>query len=256
MLLGNRTYELTNQVGNVLATISDKKIGNDNSNIVNYYRAETLSQNDYYPFGMLQPARHYEVDGSYRYGFNGKENDNEVKGDGTTIAFENRIYDPRLGKWFSLDPLQKKYPGISPFAFVENNPVFYSDKDGKEKWLNFIIINQITGVTTQFSILVSRDIVSKVNRIYNPGDSYTDTYDWFDINLNVNITVNKNGKVSTSFSETTGDFRTNTWWNWKWYAKSKLSHKDTDIGEGYLLSGEGGGMGDPLSPGSQKDSSY
>ncbi|OSZ76825.1 hypothetical protein CAP36_10335 [Chitinophagaceae bacterium IBVUCB2] len=44
-----RVYELTTHLGNVLSTISDKKIGNDSSGVVNYYIAEVLSQNDYYP---------------------------------------------------------------------------------------------------------------------------------------------------------------------------------------------------------------
>ena len=100
LLLGSRTYELTNHLGNVLATISDKKIGNDSSNVVNYYIAEVLSQNDYYPFGMLMPGRKYEVGNGYRYGFNGKENDNEVKGEGEQQDYGMRIYDPRVGKIF------------------------------------------------------------------------------------------------------------------------------------------------------------
>jgi hypothetical protein len=35
----------------------------------------------YYPFGMLQPERQWSL-GDYRCGFNGNENDNEVKGEG------------------------------------------------------------------------------------------------------------------------------------------------------------------------------
>jgi hypothetical protein len=51
LMLVNRNYELTNHLGNVLSTFSDKKIGSDSSGTVNYYSAEDLSQNDYYPFG-------------------------------------------------------------------------------------------------------------------------------------------------------------------------------------------------------------
>ncbi|QLH44307.1 MAG: hypothetical protein HWD58_00920 [Bacteroidota bacterium] len=43
----------------------------------------------------------------YRFGFNGQEKDNEIKGTGNSLAFEARIYDNRLGRWLSLDPLQK-----------------------------------------------------------------------------------------------------------------------------------------------------
>jgi RHS repeat-associated protein len=73
------------------------------------------------------------VAGAYRYGFNGKENDNEVKGDGNQIAFENRIYDSRLARWFSVDPLQKKYPEESNYIFTSDNPIFFADVDGRDR---------------------------------------------------------------------------------------------------------------------------
>mgnify|MGYP000208382786 CR=1 FL=1 len=43
---------------------------------------------------------------SYRFSFNGKEDDSEVSGQGNTIVFEARIYDSRLGRFFSTDPRQ------------------------------------------------------------------------------------------------------------------------------------------------------
>ena len=36
----------------------------------------------YNPFGMMMPGRNYTATSSYRFGFNGKENDNEVLGIG------------------------------------------------------------------------------------------------------------------------------------------------------------------------------
>jgi RHS repeat-associated protein len=132
LLLGSRTYELTNHLGNVLATISDKKIGND-SDVVNYYIAEVLSQNDYYPFGMMQPARTFRGGpGSYRYGFNGKENDDEVKGEGNQQDYGMRIYDPRLGRFLSVDPLNHEYPWYSAYEFSGNTPIQSIDLDGAE----------------------------------------------------------------------------------------------------------------------------
>jgi RHS repeat-associated protein len=121
MMLGSRTYELSNHLGNVLATISDKKIGNDSSGIVNYYLAEVLSQNDYYPFGMTMPGRKYAAGSTYRYGFNGKENDNEVKGEGNQQDYGMRIYDPRLGRFLSVDPLMEDYPFYTPYQFASNS---------------------------------------------------------------------------------------------------------------------------------------
>lgn len=63
-LLGGRYYELTNHLGNVLGVITDKKIGvSSGGSTVDYYRAEVLSQQDYYPFGMLQPGRSTRSEG-------------------------------------------------------------------------------------------------------------------------------------------------------------------------------------------------
>jgi RHS repeat-associated protein len=70
--------------------------------------------------------------GEYRYGFNGKEKDNEVKGTGNSLDFGARIQDSRLGgRWLSLDPLMAKYPGMSAYNFCSNNPIYYIEVDGK-----------------------------------------------------------------------------------------------------------------------------
>jgi hypothetical protein len=49
---------------------------------VDYFMRDVLNVTDYYPGGMGMPGRKYSAVNQYRYGFNGKENDNEVKGDG------------------------------------------------------------------------------------------------------------------------------------------------------------------------------
>ena len=59
---------------------------------------------------MMLPRREYSLDNKYRYGFNGKENDNEVKGEGNQQDYGARIYDTRLGSFLSIDPLLDKYP--------------------------------------------------------------------------------------------------------------------------------------------------
>jgi RHS repeat-associated protein len=68
----------------------------------------------------------------YGFAFNGKERDNETYGEGNAYDFGARIYDPRLGRWLSVDPLQAKYPGFSPFVFVLNMPLSAYDPDGRD----------------------------------------------------------------------------------------------------------------------------
>lgn len=130
---GKRIYELTNHLGNVMVTISDRKTGVDENSdgVIDYYKAEVLTAQDYYAYGMLMPGRTYSNAGAkYKYGFNGKENDNEVKGEGNQQDYGMRIYDPRLGRFLSMDPLAKKFPGESSYIFAGNSPTALNDFDG------------------------------------------------------------------------------------------------------------------------------
>jgi RHS repeat-associated protein len=83
---------------------------------------------------MMMPGRKFSM-GEYRYGFNGKENDNEVKGEGSQQDYGMRIYDPRLEKFLTVDPLFQDYPWNSSYAFAENDVVRSVDLDGLEKYI-------------------------------------------------------------------------------------------------------------------------
>ncbi|UYQ95593.1 hypothetical protein MKQ68_10820 [Chitinophaga horti] len=123
---GNKLYELSNHLGNVMAVVSDEL--HPGAELT----ADVRSMQDYYPFGMVQPGRSLNVAG-YRYGFNGKENDNEVgKGDGGQQDYGMRVYDARVGRFLSVDPLIKKYPELTPYQFASNTPIQASDLDGLE----------------------------------------------------------------------------------------------------------------------------
>jgi RHS repeat-associated protein len=82
---------------------------------------------------MLMPKRSYSAAGSYRYGFNGKENDNDVKGLGNQQDYGMRIYDARVGRFLSVDPLQEHFPELTPYQFCHNSPVDGIDLDGLER---------------------------------------------------------------------------------------------------------------------------
>jgi RHS repeat-associated protein len=129
---GYKLFELNNHLGNVLVTLNDKKLGvTSNNTTIDFFNPQVVSAQDYYPFGMLQPGRSYNA-GGYRYGFNGKENDNEVKGEGNQQDYGMRVYDPRLGKFLSVDPITKDYPWYSPYQFAGNTSIQAIDLDGLE----------------------------------------------------------------------------------------------------------------------------
>jgi RHS repeat-associated protein len=130
---GNKQYEMTNHLGNVLATISDRKKGYDTTGDgqVDYFLADTRQATDYHPFGwgMIGRSGTYNLFG-YKYGFNGQENDKET----TTQDYGMRIYDPRVGRFLSTDPLTSKYPFYTPYQYAGNKPIRFIDRDGAEEW--------------------------------------------------------------------------------------------------------------------------
>ena len=133
---GEKVYELTNHLGNVLVTITDKRVEvaeEEEMSKRHHYEADVVTAQDYYPFGMQMPERNYQANNSYRYGFNGKENDNEIKGEGNQQDYGMRIYDPRLGKFLSVDPLADDYPALTPYQYASNQPIESIDIDGLER---------------------------------------------------------------------------------------------------------------------------
>lgn len=271
---GNKSYELANHLGNVLAVISDRKLSTDDDqdDDHDYYKAEVLSAQYYYPFGSEMPGRTYKleykesvheahdfssslgpwyptgtgtttsfangrlkltstngtilynmpteigktykvvlkidkgntnslrlqvatlnpwnefitqdgVDGEisftftaegtstririirqdpasegvkdfyledfvvyelynldkveYRYGFQSQEMDNEIKGRGNSLNYTFRMHDPRIGRFFAVDPLAPKYPHYSPYMFSGNRVINSRELEGLEEYSSY-----------------------------------------------------------------------------------------------------------------------
>jgi len=82
-------------------------------------------------FGMMIKSREFVGFDSYKYGFNGQEKDDEIKGAGNSYDFGERMYDPRLGRWLKPDKNEALTPGLTPYRFGLNNPMRYSDSEGE-----------------------------------------------------------------------------------------------------------------------------
>jgi RHS repeat-associated protein len=162
---GQKRYELSNHLGNVLAVITDRRIQACNVAGVMYYNAQVVSVSDYYPFGMGIKEREWKDSTfSYRFGFNGQEQDNEVSGEGNTIAFEARIYDSRLGRFFSTDPWQKKYAWQTPYTYFKNSPISTIDFMGKGGKEDPPVIGPIANGGSLKEVIVK----AKKNVVYGP----------------------------------------------------------------------------------------
>lgn len=78
-----------------------------------------------------QYYRFYADVGSYRYSFNGQEQDNEVNdATGTSLTAEYWQYDSRLGRRWNLDPVKKD--DVSPYLVMGNIPTIYKDPNGDD----------------------------------------------------------------------------------------------------------------------------
>ena len=116
-------------MGNVLVSVSDMRIGVDNTSdgVYDYYTANVVSASDYYPFGMEMDGRK-QYSEKARYGFNGMEKDDEVSGSGNSYTAEFWQYDSRLGRRWNTDPVVKHHE--SPYATFSGNPIYFIDPNG------------------------------------------------------------------------------------------------------------------------------
>lgn len=73
----------------------------------------------------------------YRYGFNGKERDENGEFGDMVYDYGFRIYNPRIGRFLSVDPLTKEYPWYTPYQFAGNKPINSIDRDGLEEYPSY-----------------------------------------------------------------------------------------------------------------------
>jgi RHS repeat-associated protein len=130
--INGKQYEITDHLGNVRAVVG---AGLDYNPIGKTVIPRDIATNTYYPFGMLIEALSTNSEG-YRYGFNGKEKDDQGEWGMTAYDYGFRIYNPALARFLSVDPLTREYPWYSPYQFAGNMPIRFVDLDGLEPSLH------------------------------------------------------------------------------------------------------------------------
>ncbi|MEN9450541.1 MAG: hypothetical protein RJA83_1159, partial [Pseudomonadota bacterium] len=143
---------------------------------------------------------------SYRFAFNGKEKENESYGNGNEYDFGARIYDPRLGRWISCDPLALKYPDQTPYNYCVNSPILFIDPDGKE-----IIVSGVKYVPLQLRT------AADIERINKGGDFVQQTmaaldqiYMQADASGCDKVTFLVNTKIAVNIQNNNGEFGFNS----------------------------------------------
>jgi RHS repeat-associated protein len=107
---------------------------------------------------MLVPNRFESVEG-YRYGFQGQEKDDEIKGEGNSLNYTFRMHDPRAGRFFAVDPLTKKYPHYTPYSFSGNKVISSVELEGLEDYFYTLKWDENTGESALTLVKEVPDII-------------------------------------------------------------------------------------------------
>ncbi|MGB3467791.1 MAG: polymorphic toxin-type HINT domain-containing protein [Cyclobacteriaceae bacterium] len=102
-------FNITDHLGNVRVTVDEA--------------GEVIQRDDYYPFGLTFNSWH--ISPRNEYTFNGKE-----KLSWGVYDYQGRLYDPAIGRFIHVDPLASERYYLSPYNYVQNNPLIRIDPDG------------------------------------------------------------------------------------------------------------------------------
>ena len=146
-IVGEKQYHLTDHLacpdlsgGIVRATVSDIKEPSGGGFLTN-----TITAASFYPFverseiptafqfhktigRFMEEGRFFGS--SNRWGFNGMEKDDKIKGAGNSLSFGDYGYDPRKAMRQNIEPLIGKYPGFSSYLAFGDNPIVFADPMG------------------------------------------------------------------------------------------------------------------------------
>ncbi len=151
------------------------------------------------------------------------EKDNDIAGD--HYDFGARIYDGRIGKWLSVDPLSAKYPNEAPYIFAGSSPIFMLDKLGEIKETIHMQYDAKTGIYTVLKVTHSWGLKRVITTEWRGSTLayFNDYYDYQTYKVTV-INGKKGGDYSkytnlsdqtfgkSKYHSTGDDPFTSTWW--------------------------------------------
>jgi RHS repeat-associated protein len=138
--------------------------------------------------------------------------DSEINGNGNAYDFGARMYDSRLGRWWSVDPQFATQADQSVYKSFLNNPILFADPNGETEWITTYITGA-DGTTVKSMQKVSdkvmtdgkvREVPTTIMGLETGKHLVVDYYDFETINY-VRINVSLHSGTSAGWKR--GDFQ-------------------------------------------------
>ncbi|MEI6347853.1 MAG: RHS repeat-associated core domain-containing protein, partial [Bacteroidota bacterium] len=183
--VANIRYQYSNHLGSACLELDDS------ANIISY--------EEYHPFGTTSyRSGRTETEVSLkRYKYVGKERDEETG----LYYYGARYYAAWLCRFVSVDPLQFKYPELTPYQYASNNPITLIDIDGLEG-----VVKLLVNFLSRF-IKGKNLIFASTNNKEEGEHKSTESFKKFGFNLKKEYLSNQknNSKPSVSFVNSGND---------------------------------------------------
>lgn len=95
---------------------------------VTHRKSQIVQSNDYYGFGLSFNEFNRENSPYNKFQYNGKEKQDAFELN--WIDYGARMYDPAIGRWSAIDLFSDVENDVSPYNYVRNNVIKYTDPDG------------------------------------------------------------------------------------------------------------------------------
>jgi RHS repeat-associated protein len=108
---------------------------------IEHNHSPVLQADDYYPFGLTFNSYQRSYSKANNYKYNSKELEEETQ----LYDYGARFYDPALGRFSTSDPMAFKRDWLSPYNYVQNNPILRIDPTGMLDDYVFDVEGNFTG---------------------------------------------------------------------------------------------------------------